>query len=387
MQLFHSVPRIAVGENSCGAIVDILLAAAGRRPGAVLLVSDKQIHALGLLQEAMNALAAEQIEVHLYTDISPDPPQSQVLKCANFARENGVEAVLAIGGGSSMDVAKVVALLAAPQCEQTIESMYGVDQVTGERLPLVLAPTTAGTGSEVTAVAIITTGETTKAGIVSPRLFADAAILDPSLTASLPASICAATGVDAMVHAIEAYTSKHKKNPVSDQLALNALRLLAGNIAAACEPDSPVQVRQNMLIGAMQAGQAFANAPVAAIHALAYPLGGHFHISHGLSNALVMPHVMRFNLPQCAELYAELALYLGLSDPHEDVKDQGAALIDFLEKLMQSLKMPVTLSACGVGEDSLELLAGDAMLQTRLLINNPRELQYEDALAIYREAY
>jgi len=392
MHIFNTVSRVVVGEHCCANIAEVLAEVSTQPVARVLLVSDAQLLSFGLLDSAMSGLQAAGIEVHLFTDVQPDPPQELVLRCAEFAREKAVEAVVAIGGGSSLDVAKVVALLASPQCQQPIEDMYGVDQVEGERLPLLLAPTTAGTGSEVTAVAIITTGETTKAGIVSPKLYADAALLDASMTASLPPSICAATAIDAMVHAIEAFTSQHKKNPLSDQLALSALHLLSTNIEAACQPGATVKVRENMLIGAMQAGQAFANSPVAAIHALAYPLGGHFHISHGLSNALVMPHVMAFNLSACAPLYAELARHLKVADvqPGDEKssdEQQAQQLIDYLTQLMQRLQMPVRLRDCKVPEDSLELLASDAMLQTRLLINNPREVVLADALAIYRAAY
>jgi alcohol dehydrogenase class IV len=387
MHMFNTVSRVVVGEHCCANIAQVLASIVKTQVERVLLVSDEHLLGFGLLAAAMAGLKAAGIEVFLYTDVQPDPPEALVLACVDYAKSNEVEAVIAIGGGSSMDVAKVVALLASSECRQPIAEMYGVDQAQGERLPLLLAPTTAGTGSEVTAVAIITTGETTKAGIVSPLLYADVALLDASMTASLPAHICAATAIDSMVHAIEAYTSKVKKNPLSDQLALSALQLLADNIVAACQPNASVSVRENMLIGAMQAGQAFANAPVAAIHALAYPLGGHYHISHGLSNALVMPHVMAFNIDHCAPLYAELARYLKVESRGSADRVQAQALVNYLSELMLTLKMPVRLRDCKVTQDSLEMLATDAMLQTRLLINNPREVTFDDALAIYKAAY
>lgn len=176
-----------------------------------------------------------------------------------------------------MDVAKVIALLTHPQQTQSLAEMYGVNNAKGPKLPLILIPTTAGTGSEVTPISIVTTGETTKTGIVSPQLYADMVILDANFTLQLPAHITAATGIDAMVHAIEAYTSKNKKNFYADMLAKNALRLLNDNLPKVLKNAQDAQARQNMLVGSMLAGQAFANAPVAAVHALAYPLGGHFH--------------------------------------------------------------------------------------------------------------
>ena len=191
--------------------------------------------------------------------------------------------------------------------DQALADIYGIGNVTGKRLPLVQVPTTAGTGSEVTNIAIVTTGATTKMGVVAPQLYADLAILDAALTLGLPPIVTAATGIDAMVHAIEAYTSKHKKNPLSDALAREALSLLSSNLIRACEQGDNLEVRQAMLLGACLAGQAFSTAPAAAVHALAYPIGGIFHVPHGLSNSLVLPHVLRFNLPNAAKLYAELA--------------------------------------------------------------------------------
>jgi alcohol dehydrogenase len=322
--------------------------------------------------------------VVLFAEVREDPPESVVEAAAAAGRNSAVDGVIAVGGGSSMDVAKVVAALLAG--EQSLAEMYGVDQLRGGRLPLILVPTTAGTGSEVTPVAVITTGETTKAGVSSATLLPDIAVLDADLTLGLPPRVTAMTGVDAMVHAIEAYTSRHKKNPISDNLARSALALLGDNIRTAVHQGQDRDARAAMLLGAMQAGQAFANAPVAAVHALAYPLGGHFHIPHGLSNSLVLPSVLRFNLECAAPLYAELAPIIvpGVSGGDEA---RALALIEALETLITDLALPATLSDAGVDEGSLERLAEDAMLQQRLLVNNPREVAYDDALAIYRAAF
>ena len=261
-----------------------------------------------------------------------------------------------------------------------------MDKVQGQRLPLVQVPTTAGTGSEVTPIAIVTTGETTKSGIVARQLYADMAVLDAELTLGLPSAITAATGIDAMVHAIEAFTSKRLKNPLSDALAVQALQLLAANLVPACQDGTNVQAREAMLLGAMLAGQAFANAPVAAVHALAYPLGGVFHLPHGLSNALVLPHVLRFNAEAAAPHYAALAEAL-LPGVQGDHHAKTAAFIRHLQDLITATGLPMLLRDHGVDEASLPRLASDAMQQTRLLINNPREVAEADALAIYQQAY
>jgi alcohol dehydrogenase class IV len=283
-------------------------------------------------------------------------------------------------------VAKLSALLA--KSDEQLEDIYGVGMVKGERLPLVLIPTTAGTGSEVTPISIITVGETEKKGVVSPVILPDLAVLDASLTIGLPAHVTAATGIDAMVHAIEAYTSASiNNNPISRGLAQQALLLLGANIVAAVKDGTDPQVRSDMLLGSLLAGQAFANSPVAAVHALAYPIGGIFHVPHGLSNALVLPHVMRFNMPACGKAYADLAplIFPDLGSTAHDRRCE--ALIDRLAALAEDLGLETRLREVGIGEEDLPRMASDAMLQTRLLVNNPREVSEADALAIYQAAW
>ena len=379
---FHTVPRVICGP---GEALRMAQHCAGLGIRHLLLVTDPGLVSIGLIGPVQNALDEAGLGVTLYARVAEDPPESIVLAATEAARNAGVDGVLAVGGGSSMDVAKVVAVLLGG--DQDLPALYGVNQVQGSRLPLILVPTTAGTGSEVTPVAVITTGETTKAGVSSPVLLPDIAVLDADLTLGLPPKITAMTGVDAMVHAIEAYTSRHKKNPVSDTLAHSALALLGRNIRTAVHDGRQRDARGAMLLGAMQAGQAFANAPVAAVHALAYPLGGHFHIPHGLSNSLVLPSVLRFNLPAVAHLYAELAEHVTGHPLSGSDEARADALLRGLETLIAELKLPTTLEEAGVDEGALETLAQDAMLQQRLLVNNPREVAYEDALAIYRAAY
>jgi alcohol dehydrogenase class IV len=264
--------------------------------------------------------------------------------------------------------------------------MYGVGLVKDNRLPMVLAPTTAGTGSEVTPISIVTTGKSEKKGVVSHQLLPDWAILDAELTLGLPANVTAATGIDAMVHAIEAYTSAHKKNIVSDTLARQALQLLGGSIRTACTDGKNKEARSNMLLGSMLAGMAFANAPVAAVHALAYPLGGHFKVPHGLSNALVLPYVLEFNMESASELYAEIAPIIFPELAGKSTGEIGAGMIDGFKKLGPELGMEAKLSEVGVNHNNLPMLAEDAMKQTRLLVNNPREMTYDAALEIYTQA-
>ncbi|WP_028241738.1 iron-containing alcohol dehydrogenase [Stutzerimonas azotifigens] len=359
-----------------------------REARSVLIVTDPGITRFGLLDGVLPGFQSEGMAVAVYDQVLADPPESVVLAAVEQARARRADLVVGFGGGSSMDVAKLVALLAHPDGTQLLHDVYGVGNARGRRLPLIQVPTTAGTGSEVTPIAIVTTGETTKMGVVSPLLLPDLALLDADLTLGLPAPVTAATGIDAMVHAIEAYTSALKKNPMSDLLAREALRLLAGNLEEAVHNGGNREARQAMLLGACLAGQAFANAPVAAVHALAYPLGGHFHIPHGLSNALVLPHVLRFNVGVATTHYGELApIVLGERLRRGDPASYAEQLIEEFEQLSARVGLPTRLRDAGVPEHMLPKLASEAMLQQRLLVNNPREVTEADALAIYRAAY
>lgn len=379
---FNTLARIISGAGSA-----LELAAQCRHLGVQrpLLVTDPGLMSIGLVQPVLAALEEAGLAPLVFDQVREDPPEETVQAATALARGGNVDGVIAVGGGSSMDVAKVAAVLLLGS--QALPEIYGVGQVSGGRLPLILVPTTAGTGSEVTPVAVITTGETTKAGVSSPVLLPDVAVLDASLTLGLPPAVTAMTGVDAMVHAIEAYTSRHKKNPLSDNLAINALQLLSRNIRTAVHEGSNLQARENMLLGACLAGQAFANAPVGAVHALAYPLGGHYHIPHGLSNSLVLPCVMEFNAAEASVLYAELAQVVIGNPVDGGAEAKTAALIASLRQLIEDVALPATLHKAGVSESDLEMLARDAMLQQRLLVNNPREVAYDDALGIYQAAY
>lgn len=350
----------------------------------LLIVTDKFLHTAGLLEPAKASLQAAGFTISVFDDVVADPPESVLYQCVDQAKAANANIVLGLGGGSSMDIAKLAAVLITSS--QPLSELYGIGKVKGSRVPLVQIPTTAGTGSEVTNITILTTGETTKMGVVASQLYADKVILDAELTIGLPPLITAATGIDAMVHAIEAYTSRQRKNPISDALAREALRLLSGNLIAACEDGKNRLAREAMLLGATLAGQAFANAPVAAVHALAYPLGGHYHIPHGLSNALMLGPVLRFNLSAAAPLYAELGDVL-LGPSNATVTSRASRFVEFMENLMNRSGAPRRLRDVKVTEDSLALLASDAMKQERLLQNNPVVLREADALALYKAAF
>ncbi|MGU3782447.1 iron-containing alcohol dehydrogenase [Burkholderia metallica] len=380
--LFETVPSILQEWGSVRRLGQVMATWTDRR--RVLIVTDAGLHQAGVLEPAKASLAAEGFHVAVFDEVVADPPEDVVSRCAEFARGAEADVVIGLGGGSSMDIAKLAAVLTVSR--QSLADMYGIGNVQGARLPLVQIPTTAGTGSEVTNISIVSVSGTSKMGIVARQLYADRVILDAELTVGLPRSHTAATGIDAMVHAIEAYTSKHKKNAISDALAREALRLLVSHLIPACENGENRRAREAMLLGATLAGQAFANAPVAAVHALAYPLGGHFHIPHGLSNALMLAPVLRFNAAAAASQYAELADVAGVGGSG-DATERTAAFIAFLENLMDRSGAPRRLRDVGVTHPSLPALAADAMKQQRLLPNNPVVVTDADALRLYEQAY
>ena len=327
--------------------------------------------------------------MEVFDDVESDPSKKTLIKALKSAKNFKPTGILGFGGGSSMDIAKLISLLVGT--EQDIENIWGVGNAKGPRLPLVLIPTTAGTGSEVTPISIITLEKDEKKGVSSPIILPDLAVLDPELTLNLPSDITAATGIDAMVHAIEAYTSNNQNNnPISKLLAIESLKLLGTSIETAVFDGHNIEARSNMLLGSMMAGQAFANSPVAAVHALAYPIGGIFHIPHGLSNSLVLPHVLKFNSTnaKACEQYAFLAPFV-FKDINQNTNTKNICndFIDRLENLSSLLNLPTKLRELDIPKDACVKMAKESMKQTRLLVNNPRVVTEEDAFNIYNAAW
>jgi alcohol dehydrogenase class IV len=289
--LFSTTRSLLYEVGSSQRIGELFQNLGCKRGQKLLFITDHGIHSRKLDLKCIQNLEKTGYEVLVYSDVTADPPEQNILEAVELSKSQNICGVVGFGGGSSMDVAKLVAFLSNKECQQSLSDIYGVGNCVGNRLPLIQVPTTAGTGSEVTPISIVTTGASEKKGIVSTQLLPDWAVLDGELTLSLPVPITAATGIDAMVHAIEAYTTRLKKNPLSDILAKEALTLLGSNIRKVCSPvgSQDPHARGAMLLGSMYAGMAFANAPVGAVHALAYPIGTHFHIPHGLSNSLMLP--------------------------------------------------------------------------------------------------
>jgi alcohol dehydrogenase len=376
---FHPGPRLIAGEGRAGSIADFL------PPGPCLFVTDESLVALGLTDDCRRALESSGRNVVLFDRVEADPSKQTLLACTEAGRAASVTSVVGFGGGSPMDVAKLAAYLLGSGDE--LDEIWGVEKATGQKLPLILIPTTAGTGSEATPISVITCEGGVKLAVNARPLTADWTVLDPALTVGLPRHVTAATGIDAIVHAVEAYTSARLKNPLSDTLAREALRLLTGNLLTVCDEPSNVEARSAMLLGAHLAGLAFSNAPVAGVHALAYPLGGIHHLPHGVSNALMLRHVMAHNLEAARDLYAELAEVVEPDCAGQGSQARAALLVDRLDQLVTQSGIATRLRDYDIPASDVPMLAREAMRQERLLVNNPCRISEQDAHRLYEAAW
>jgi alcohol dehydrogenase class IV len=376
---FHPGPRLSAGADKSTDVADFL------PEGPCLFVTDEQLIELGLAEPALEALEVSGRHPTVFDKVEADPSRATLEAAVEAGRAAGAVSVVGFGGGSPMDVAKLAAYLLGSG--DLLDEIWGVDIANGRRLPLVLVPTTAGTGSEATPISVITCDGGVKLAVNARPLTADWAVLDPQLTIGLPRGVTAATGIDAIVHAVEAYTSARLKNPLSDALAREALRLLTGNLMKACEEPRNIAAREAMLLGAHLAGLAFSNAPVAGVHALAYPLGGLHHLPHGVTNALMLRHVLQHNSEAAREHYAELAPIVVPDCEAEGSQARVALLIDRLDELVRESGIAPRLRDYGIDIAEAPMLAREAMKQTRLLINNPCEITEADAQRLYEAAW
>ena len=383
---FNTTPGIRFGDNAFLENINEIKKCVGEN---VLFVTDQGIIDIGLADTALSALNNICSKIVLFNEVEADPSLSTLERAIEIGKKNNCSGVIGFGGGSSMDVAKLSALIMGSN--ENLDTAWGVNLACGPRVPLVLVPTTAGTGSEVTPVSIITIGQNEKRGVSSPIILPDLAILDPTLTIGLPKKITAATGVDAMVHAIEAYSSINKNNnSISQMYALEALKLLEKSIERVVLDGKDLTARSDMLKGSMLAGVAFANSPVASVHALAYPLGGIFKIPHGLSNALILPYVLRYNQSdaRASKAYADLCDHIWPSKGSKRGNQFKSSLfIDKLENLSSRLGLETRLRDVGIPQEACQKLAEESMKQTRLLVNNPRAIEKKDAFDIYKAAW
>lgn len=381
VRVFSTTPRIVMGPSSVKT-----LGAEVRKRGAtrVLVVTDKGVIQAGLLKPIEDSLKASKIKFQVFDKVEPDPRYEIVAGCVETARQARAQMLIGLGGGSPMDITKTAAVMITNK--GPIGAYFGIDLVPKPGIPTILIPTTAGTGSEVTPIAILSDeGEKLKKGIVSPYLYPSVGILDPELTIGLPPAVTAATGMDALIHAIEAYTSINATT-ITDMYCVKAIELIYKNIRTAFAKGDNIEARTAMMEGALLAGIGFANAGVTAVHAFAYPIGAEFHIPHGVANTLMLPHVIRFNVLGNLEKFAQLAKPFGI--PVEGLDDLAVVdkVVAAIDRLADDLQVPRHLADFGVKENDISRLAEGVMKVTRLLANNPRTLTLKDAERIYRAA-
>jgi len=381
INIFRTTRRVIMGAGSLSSIPDELSLLNAKK---ILIITDKGLVKSGVVKKLEGVLKSASIGYAIFDGVEADPNYEIVYKTENIVKEHSIDTIIGIGGGSSLDITKVTSIVATNPGD--ITEYFGIDLVKHPGLNTVLIPTTAGTGSEVTPIAILSDHrEKLKKGVVSSYLLPDVAILDPYLTVSLPPKVTASTGMDALIHAIEAYTSIHATF-LTDTLAIKAIDLIYNNIRKAYVNGADIMARENMLRGSMMAGIAFANAGVTAVHAFAYPIGAEFHIPHGIANTIMLIPVMKFNFLGNLPKFSNLADIFGEDTLGLSERKSAESMIKALEVLAEDLNVPRNLREFGVDEKHISDLAAGAMKVTRLLANNPRILTLEDAKEIYRMA-
>ena len=384
---FKSANRLLTGQQASTRLAEEVMRLGMHSP---MLVTDPGVLGSGTLEPIKAQLDDLKARGHLtdyriFSDVSAEPEVHIVEDCMSSYREGGCDGLIAVGGGSAMDIAKCVAVYATHDGD--LESLFGENKARVRGAPLVAMPTTSGTGSEVTNIGILSDTEARmKKGIVNDYLLPDVAIVAPELTVSCPRHVTAASGVDALVHAIEAYLSNFA-TPITDALAIKAMRLIIKALPKAYANPADLKAREDMATGSLLAGMAFGNAGVGAVHALAYPLGGRYHLPHGVTNALLLPHVMRWNALACVERFRDIAE--ALDTPHRKLKDEATAelVVERLHTLCRDVDIPGGLRHFDIPEEDIPSLAADAFKVERLLRNNPRQLNQADIESIYRAAY
>ncbi|PJI33125.1 iron-containing alcohol dehydrogenase [Acinetobacter pseudolwoffii] len=375
---FKSANKLITGQSALQYLVQAIEQFKVQKP---LIVTDQGVVKSGTIQYVLDLLT---VEYSIFDAVKPEPELEQVQECIDVYHAQQCDAVLAVGGGSALDIAKCVAALAGQVGD--IHEFVGTDKIKGRDIPLIVIPTTSGTGSEVTNIAILSdTANQMKQGIVSDFLLPDVAIVSPIMSVSCPASVTAASGVDALVHALEAYISVNHSD-ITDALAVQAIELIVEYLPQAYALPNNLVAREKMATASLMAGLAFGNAGVGAVHALAYPLGGKYKMPHGISNALMLPHVLKWNVIGCAERLSHIATILKLNKG-QNHQENAESLVEFLHKFSEQLNIPAGLRSFGIHESDIPALAAEAIKVERLLKNNPRQLSITDIEAIYFEAY
>ena len=366
------------GEGSIEKIKEII---AKEKSQKVVVFSDEGIKATGLLDILTKQLDETGVQYHVFTDCKPEPTYLQVEAVVDMVQGQECDLIIGLGGGSVMDAAKLASVLkGAPY---TIKDLLNDPTQAEKKVKTVMIPTTCGTGSEATCNAIVAIPEEkSKKGIVNDNMIPDYVILDAQMIAKLPKAIVAATGVDALAHVVECFTSK-KATPFSDCYALEGAKLIFANIREAYNNPDNMDAKNKMLIGAYYGGIAITGSGTTAVHALSYPLGGKFHIAHGVSNAILFAHVMKFNKDACAERLAVLCDAINPAYAEKTVEEKADYVIDQIADIVKVTNIPTDLTQYGVTMDDLDFLVTAGSQQQRLLVNNMKELILDDIRNIY----
>ncbi|MDD6706685.1 MAG: iron-containing alcohol dehydrogenase [Olsenella sp.] len=374
------LPQVVYGgEDATEQLVSVIEKAGAKN---VAVFTDPSLRKLGLVDPALAAIKEAGAEAHIFDNIPAEPSYIQVQEVVDEVTGTGTELVVAVGGGSVMDTAKLACVCAG--APYTVHDLLKDPARARKQLPCVAVPTTAGTGAEATINAIVAVPEDeVKIGIVNDAMMPDVVLLDVRMVQNLPRSIAAATGVDAMCHAIECFTCK-KANPFSDTFALEAFDLIINNIEHACDSKDDLEAKRAMQIAALYGGIAITASGTTAVHGLSYPLGGKYHVPHGVSNAILLSPVMHFNEPAIRDRLAA-AYDRAIKGDAKTEEEKSAAVIKRMDEIVEHLDIPKTLDALGVHDAPIDWLAEAGIQQQRLLSNNKREVTLEDAKAIYRQ--
>ena len=352
--------------------------------GHILIVTDQGLVKAGVVEKIKKTISNADLEVSIFDGVTPDPDKECVYQCLNLVEAKDAKALIGLGGGSSLDIAKVSAALRINGGR--ITDYVGVGKVPKRGLPTILMPTTSGTGSEVSPIAVISDPEQhTKLGIVSPNLYCDFAIVDPALTVSCPPNITASSGMDALTHAIEIYTNRISVQ-IIDTLVLESIRLAGLYLKTCVSNGEDIIARNGMALASLYAGLGLGPVNTAGVHSLAYPLGGSYNIPHGLANSILLPYIMEFNRPACINKFAKIADALGVKGVSKE-DEKAKIVVEMVVELSKEIGIPQKLREIGIPKEAIPQMAETALNVKRLIKNNPREITLNDAIAIYERAY
>ena len=379
---FQTAQNIVAGPNSLQLLGE-KLSLLGVKVSSALIITQPPMVDMGYVEQIVSQLEAKGVSVHTNTNILPEPTLENIEQVFEATASKDYDVLIGIGGGSVLDTTKILSVLKTN--DASVEQLLGTDLVANSGVPTILIPTTSGTGAEVTPNAIVTLpDQELKVGIVSKYLLPTLVILDPVLTLKLPKPITAATGMDAFTHSLESFIST-KANPISDMFALESIRLISSSIVEAFQNGQSIEAREKMLVGSMYGGMALTSAGTAAVHALAYPLGGKYKIPHGVANSMLLPHVMKYNMDAITDRLALVAEPMGISAQGLSNSQLAEKVVEKIVEWTNVLEIPQDLKNYGVKEEELPEISVSASQVTRLLNNNPKKLSIADIEAIYRQ--